>query len=1002
MDKYEFNIKVEQIKKLVGKSDYETAMKIADTIDWRRVRNTNLLSMVAMVYEKNEDYEEAREILLLAFERAPIGKRLLYKLAELALKEGNIDEAEAYYREFSDLAGDDPRQQLLRYLILKAKGAPAQQLIHSLESYTSQEIDEKWLYELAELYSIAGMADRCVETCDKIMLMFGLGKYVDKAMELKIQYAPLTTYQMDLVENRDKYEAKLRAVEQEYGLGGGQMNVPEQDEEYYDDGNPGMDMPEEPYYGDLQARMQEAEVQEGLAREMSRMSYEEPPAEQRPRRHDNTRVLDDIRRINRPVMRDSEYDGASMAAVETAAAGTAYAGGAFAGAADGMAGAAYGAADAVVHMAGNAERLASAMPRPRGMMRMPEMADEVPAEPVIEEDYTYGNSGYGESSYGDASYEDGSYGDASYDGQAYDGDTYGKPGYGENSYGEPAYGENAYGEAAYGENEYREPGYGEHAYGDASHGQSTYGETAYGENTYGDSAYGENNHEGAAYGDNSYGEAAYGENTSEESAYGGNLADDVAYGASDYDDPAYGETAYSDSADGELTGDDPVYGETVYDEPETSYDESEGDDSAYVQGDSEYSTPEDHRANVTVLNKRRTEDDVLEVEDLEDEEEEPPVLNHLMIEARTPEKGLKIAVEALKQIHNESGIKNPVAKITGEKLSKRGVLASASKLAGKDLVIEEAGDLTPEALEELYELMNHDNSGMIVVLIDNPKQMENLHRNHPRLASKFECIGSGEGYEPGEEYTQTISPAQEARPAARNEEPVKGAAAPKAAVRPLYPERNDAPVRRQPAPPVQEVIPEPRRQPVYADEPYEENSYDQDIRDAQSYETDSYEEEVYDDFPDEEAAPKKKKGLFRNRKKPVYEEMEPEESYDENDDYYVEEDEDGEEAMSYRNDDGPGSHGEEMDIDEFAQYACRYANEIDCSITGKSMLALYERIEIMEEDGVALTRENAEGLIEEAADRAEKPSFGKRVKGIFSSKYDKDGLLILKEEHFIY
>ena len=1012
MDKYEFNIKVEQIKKLVGKSDYETAMKIADTIDWRRVRNTNLLSMVAMVYEKNEDYEEAREILLLAFERAPIGKRLLYKLAELALKEGNIDEAEAYYREFSDLAGDDPRQQLLRYLILKAKGAPAQQLIHSLESYTSQEIDEKWLYELAELYSIAGMADRCVETCDKIMLMFGLGKYVDKAMELKIQYAPLTTYQMDLVENRDKYEAKLRAVEQEYGLGGGQMNVPEQDEEFYDDGNPGMGMPEEPYYGDLQARMQEAEVQEGLAREMSRMSYEEPPAEQRPRRHDNTRVLDDIRRINRPVMRDSEYDGVSMAAGETAAAGTAYAGGAFAGAADGMAGAAYGAADAVVHMAGNAERLASAMPRPRGMMRMPEMADELPAEPVIEEDYTYGNTGYGESSYGessygdgsyeDGSYEDGSYGDTSYGGQAYGGDTYGKPGYGENSYGEPAYGENAYGEAAYGENAYREPGYGEHAYGDASHGQSTYGETAYGENTYGDSAYGENKHESAAYGDNSYGEEAYGENASDEPAYG-----DTAYGDTGYGDEVTGEsvsgesvsnesdsgeTAYSDSADGELTGDD----------PETSYDESEGDNSAYIQGDSEYSTPEDHTANVTVLNKRRTEDDVLEIEDLEDEEEEPPVLNHLMIEARTPEKGLKIAVEALKQIHNESGIKNPVAKITGEKLSKRGVLASASKLAGKDLVIEEAGDLTSEALEELYELMNHDNSGMIVVLIDNPKQMENLHRNHPRLASKFECIGSGEGYEPGEEYTQTISPVQEPRPAARNEEPAKRAAAPKAAVRPLYPERNDTPVRRQPAPPVQEVIPEPRRLPVYADEPYEENSYDQDIRDAQSYETDSYEEEVYDDFPNEEAAPKKKKGLFRNRKKPVYEEMEPEESYDENDDYYVEEDGDGEETMSYRNDDGPGSHGEEMDIDEFAQYACRYANEIDCSITGKSMLALYERIEIMEEDGVALTRENAEGLIEEAADRAEKPSFGKRVKGIFSSKYDKDGLLILKEEHFIY
>ena len=518
---------------------------------------------------------------------------------------------------------------------------------------------------------------------------------------------------------------------------------------------------------------------------------------------------------------------------------------------------------------------------------------------------------------------------------------------------------------------------------DVAYGASDYDDPEYGKTAYGDTAYGK-----SAYGDTAYGDAAYSDEVTGESVSGESVSS---------------ETAYGDSADGESTGDDPVYGETAYDEPETSYDESEGDNSTYVQGDSEYSTQEDHTANVTVLNKRRTEDNVLEIEDLEEEEEEeePPVLNHLMIEARTPEKGLKIAVEALKQIHNESGIKNPVAKITGEKLSKRGVLASASKLAGKDLVIEEAGDLTPEALEELYELMNHDNSGMIVVLIDNPKQMENLHRNHPRLASKFECIGSGEGYEPGEEYTQTISPAQEPRPTARNEEPAKRAAAPKSAVRPLYPERNDAPVRRQPAPPVQEVIPEPRRQPVYADEPYEENSYDQDIRDAQSYETDSYEEEAYDDFPDEEAAPKKKKGLF-NRKKPVYEEMEPEESYDENDDYYVEEDEDGEEAMSYRNDDGPGSHGEEMDIDEFAQYACRYANEIDCSITGKSMLALYERIEIMEEDGVALTRENAEGLIEEAADRAEKPTFGKRVKGIFSSKYDKDGLLILKEEHFIY
>ena len=162
MDKYEFNIKVEQIKKMVSRGDYETAMKIADTIDWRRVRNVNILSMVATIYEKNQEYQEAKDILLLAFERAPIGKRLLFKLAELAIKEGSFQEAEDYYREFCDLAPDDPRQYILRYLILGAKGAPAEQLIHTLEQYCNIELDEKWLYELAELYAEAGMGELCI------------------------------------------------------------------------------------------------------------------------------------------------------------------------------------------------------------------------------------------------------------------------------------------------------------------------------------------------------------------------------------------------------------------------------------------------------------------------------------------------------------------------------------------------------------------------------------------------------------------------------------------------------------------------------------------------------------------------------------------------------------------------------------------------------------------------------------------------------------------------
>ncbi|MEG2297855.1 MAG: hypothetical protein RSC13_09525, partial [Clostridium sp.] len=235
MDKYEFNIKVEQIKKLVNKGDYETAMKIADTIDWRRVRSTSLLTMVAQVYERNEEYQDAKDILLLAFERAPIGKGLLFKLTDLALREGNISEAEAYYREFCELSADDPRQNLLRYLILEARKAPIEQLVNSLECYCQEELDEKWLYKLAELYKESNRDEDCVRICDKIMLMFGLGKYVDKAMELKLQYAPLTTYQMDLVENREKYEEKLRAVEQKYDNKPRHSSEDEDFDESYDD-----------------------------------------------------------------------------------------------------------------------------------------------------------------------------------------------------------------------------------------------------------------------------------------------------------------------------------------------------------------------------------------------------------------------------------------------------------------------------------------------------------------------------------------------------------------------------------------------------------------------------------------------------------------------------------------------------------------------------------------------------------------------------------------------
>ena len=215
MDKYEFSIKAEQIKKLSGQGDYKTAMQIADTIDWNRVRNANLLSSIAEIYEKNGEYEEAKDILLLAFERAPVGKRFLYKLSELSLSSGAIDDAVEFYREFMDVSPEDPRKFLLQYMILKAKGARAEQLVGPLEQFTETELEEQWLYELAKLYGEAGREDDCVRTCDKMILLFGMGKYVDKAMDLKLHYRPLKEEEAPRTVVKEENNEEPKTLDQE-------------------------------------------------------------------------------------------------------------------------------------------------------------------------------------------------------------------------------------------------------------------------------------------------------------------------------------------------------------------------------------------------------------------------------------------------------------------------------------------------------------------------------------------------------------------------------------------------------------------------------------------------------------------------------------------------------------------------------------------------------------------------------------------------------------------
>ena len=746
MDKYEFNIKVEQIKKLVNKGDFETAMKIADTIDWRRVRSTSLLTMISQIYEKNAEYQDAKDILLLAYERAPLGKGLLYKLTDLALRENNIQEAEAYYREFCELSGDDPRQYLLRFLILEAKDAPLEQQINSLERYCQEELDEKWLYHLAELYHQANQADDCVRICDKIMLMFGLGKYVDKAMELKLQYAPLTKYQMDLVENREKYEEKLRAVEEEYK--NGTYRKPEPEGEYLDTDEPEAELDDEPE-NEPEGQPEQAEPEEKAGK---------PKAETKP-------------------------------------------------------------------------------------------ADEKVEKAALDEDVV----------------------------------------------------------------------------------------------------------------------ASLHEAQAEEA-----LAKEVSK-------------------------------IKPYDEEEGA---SEGETRVFRNlRDLEPAEAEEKGEEAPIHEFEEEEETIVEDWDFEPEEEEEEIKesNHLMIEAEDPAAGLAMALDSLKKIHRELGTKHPVAKISGANLSHRGIASVAERLAGKDLVVEHAADLDDLTVEELEELMTQDETGMVVVLIDTQARLEQMHRAYPALAERFQYIGCENQKDDAAKLAQ-----------AREEELKRQQAQQEAeAARKRQAER-EAEIRRQ----AEKEAEEKRRQQEAAARREEEERAKEEVQALAAKEA----EEARKAEEDRRLAEQQREELRRQEEarrddEPEYEdeedhyekdEYEPEDDYarggyrdDYKDDYkdsYKDERED-DEYSNYPEDEPeekPSKKSGDMDVEEFVQYACKYASEIDCSISGKSMLALYERAEMMEEDGEPLTKTSAEDLIEEAADKAEKKSFS----GLFSSKYDKDGLLILKEKHF--
>ncbi len=255
MDRYEFKLKVEQLEQLQQEKDFETAAEIADTINWRKVKSAATLCMVGEIYDRSRRYEDSREILLMAYDRAAIGRSILYRLTLVALKMGNIEEAKDYYEEFVDVAPHDNSKYILQYQIAKLEGASLEEQIAILEEFKERDFREEWAFELAYLYHCAGEGEKCVEACDEIVLWFGDGKYVEKALEMKILHQPLDPEQEKKYRQFQRQKRKQRMAGRRAEAGTKPASEPEPEGSPFEDGLQPKPSPRHFHTSDLQAEL---------------------------------------------------------------------------------------------------------------------------------------------------------------------------------------------------------------------------------------------------------------------------------------------------------------------------------------------------------------------------------------------------------------------------------------------------------------------------------------------------------------------------------------------------------------------------------------------------------------------------------------------------------------------------------------------------------------------------------------------------------------------------
>ena len=971
MDKHELNVKVEQMRKQAGLGDYQTAVKIADKIDWRRVSNVSLLTQVSEIYEKVGKYAEAKDILLLAVERTPMGRGLLFKLTQLALKVNSIDEAEECFEEFQRLAPQDTRQKLLRYLILKAKGAQPQQLMPPLEEYVSEELSDEWMYELAELYHRAGMREACLDLCDRITILFGTGEWVQKALRLKAEGEgePLNEYQQSILQGEIYYQPtapRQNAVREPAPLTTPYAQQPMMATEYgtqmpYQTAAAPYGMEPAPALAEQYAApmtqpqptafAQPAEFTQPAAFAQPEESYDQAPLQQAAPSEERYR---NVPTFQTPAAASTGIPSWTEAAKPQEAP-------------------AQNDIDAEIdaHLRRLEEEKrngvrAKAAATPVSTETVQEPLRETAAElresalPSAEEDARSVEQRYREESARLSRDYVVSSGERS--------ETSEFPGTEQLMVDRLRYEEES--EAAKLRAEARAA---------ETEEAIRQREAKLDETKVLPKLPAQERREQLARE-----EAALRRIEQDKEAEQIKKSVIEAEKKPEIEEMAKESPEAVSAAATEEKASQTKPAETVA--------------TAEKQPQAEAVAAEKQPVETAAAEKQSAEEGELVEESAEARREVPrqpkllrtPGSFNALIEGRTPEEGLQSAVERLKEAQAVTGFKRPAAKVKAERLNVYGVRNSAEKTAGRDLIIEEAGDLSDVSLSELIQLIAADGGMRTVLLIDNPLQLTRLRASHPEVETVFHTADKREdvkAYFAAEAKfreaearlrEEAVKTALEAKEARRKEEEAKRAEeearrAEEEARR--LAEREAAENARKAA----EAAAAAAEAKAAAEREEEARRKEEEARRAEEL-LNRVAEEIIVREPETVPAARAEAEAQRPAQRAVPR---------------------AEDRAKLDAERRRAKENELLTKDAFANYAAAYARNIDCVMTGKSMNALYERIELLQEDGVSLTRKNAEILIEEAADHAERPPLGRRLSGLFSKRYNKDGLLILKEEDFL-